>query len=94
MFDQLTSVAIHVVESSPHSNDSTAHEQQTCGYYDIEQRGFSILPSMFSQDETGELVRDLGKSAPGRSKAGIRNALRHEAIRDLAARTEAAQRCS
>jgi len=52
---------------------------------EIEQRGFSILPSMFSQNETGELVRDLGKSALRRSKAGIRHALRHEAIRDLAA---------
>jgi len=29
MFHQLTSVALHVVESSPHSSDSTAHEQHT-----------------------------------------------------------------
>jgi ectoine hydroxylase-related dioxygenase (phytanoyl-CoA dioxygenase family) len=52
---------------------------------DIEQRGFSILPSMFSQDETLELIHSLERSVLRRSKAGIRHALRNEAIRALAA---------
>jgi ectoine hydroxylase-related dioxygenase (phytanoyl-CoA dioxygenase family) len=52
---------------------------------DIEQCGFSILPSTFSQDETFALVRNLERSALKRSKAGIRHALQHQAIRDLAA---------
>jgi len=55
---------------------------------DIEQSGFSILPSTFSQDETLELVSDLQRSPLRRSKAGIRHALRHQAIRDLAADPE------
>jgi ectoine hydroxylase-related dioxygenase (phytanoyl-CoA dioxygenase family) len=51
---------------------------------DIEQCGFSILSSTFSQEETLEVIRDLQGSAPRRSKAGIRHALQHKAIRDLA----------
>jgi len=51
---------------------------------EIDQSGFSILRSTFSQDETSEVARDLERSVLQRSKAGIRHALRHKAIRDLA----------
>jgi len=51
---------------------------------DIAQCGFSILPDKFSQDETFQLIRDLENSALKRSKAGIRHALQHKAIRGLA----------
>lgn len=40
---------------------------------------------MFSKDQTGKIIRDLEKSELRRTKAGIRHALRHEAIRNLAA---------
>lgn len=40
---------------------------------------------MFSKDQTGKIIRDLEKSDLRRTKAGIRHALRHETIRNLAA---------
>ena len=52
---------------------------------EIEQRGFSILPATFLQHEMEKLIHDLDQSALRRSKAGIRHALRHEGIRNLAA---------
>jgi ectoine hydroxylase-related dioxygenase (phytanoyl-CoA dioxygenase family) len=51
----------------------------------IEQCGFTIFPSILSAGEMDKLNLDLEKSALARSKAGIRHALRHEAIRKLAA---------
>lgn len=53
---------------------------------EIEQSGFSILPSMFLPHETEKLIRDLEEATLRRSKAGIRHALRHESIRNLAAK--------
>jgi len=50
----------------------------------IEHRGFSILPSMFSKDQAEALCRDLENSELKRTKAGIRHALQHETIRNLA----------
>ena len=52
---------------------------------EVEQRGFSIFPFMLSKDETGKIIRDLERSELRRTKAGIRHALRHEALRNLAA---------
>jgi len=52
---------------------------------EIEQRGFSIFRVMFSAREMENLARELERSELRRSKAGIRHALRHEGIRDLAA---------
>jgi ectoine hydroxylase-related dioxygenase (phytanoyl-CoA dioxygenase family) len=52
---------------------------------EIEQRGFSILPAAFLQHEMEKFTQDLERSALARSRAGIRHALRHEGIRDLAA---------
>lgn len=40
---------------------------------------------MFSKDQTGKIIGDLEKSELRRTKAGIRHALRHETIRNLAA---------
>lgn len=52
---------------------------------EIEQRGFSILPATFLQNEMEKLTRDLEQSEMRRSKAGIRHALGHEGVQDLAA---------
>jgi ectoine hydroxylase-related dioxygenase (phytanoyl-CoA dioxygenase family) len=52
---------------------------------EVEQHGFSIVPGMFAQDQTKEIIRDLERSELRRTKAGIRHALRHEPIRQLAA---------
>jgi ectoine hydroxylase-related dioxygenase (phytanoyl-CoA dioxygenase family) len=54
----------------------------TCA--EIEERGFSILPATFQRHEMEELTRDVQQSELRRSRAGIRHALRHEGIRDLA----------
>jgi ectoine hydroxylase-related dioxygenase (phytanoyl-CoA dioxygenase family) len=51
---------------------------------DIEQLGFSVLSSTFSQDEILELVRAVEMSSLKQSKAGVRHALRYEPVRDLA----------
>jgi len=51
---------------------------------DIEQRGFSILPAMFLQREMEKLTRDLEEPGLQRSKAGIRHALKHDSIQNLA----------
>lgn len=52
---------------------------------EIEQRGFAILRAVFLPDEMEQLTNDLERSELRRSKAGIRHALQHEGIRDLAA---------
>jgi len=51
----------------------------------IEQRGFATFPAVFLPHEMEQLTHDLEQSELRRSKAGIRHALRHEGIRDLAA---------
>jgi hypothetical protein len=51
---------------------------------EVEQRGFSILPEMFSQNEMESLVREVERSGLRRSKAGIRHALQHDGIQNLA----------
>lgn len=51
---------------------------------EVEERGFAILPFRFLQDEMQWLIRDLEGSRLRRSKAGVRHALCHEAIRNLA----------
>lgn len=52
---------------------------------EIEQRGFSILSAAFLRREMDKLNDDLEPSELRRSKAGIRHALRHEGVGDLAA---------
>ena len=51
---------------------------------DIEQHGFSVLPAVFLQHEMEKLTHDLEQSGLRRRKAGIRHALRHDGIRNLA----------
>lgn len=51
---------------------------------EVEQRGFSILPSMFPKDEMEEFICKVKKSKLRRTKAGIRHALQHESFRNLA----------
>ena len=52
---------------------------------EVEERGFTIPPFRFLQDEMEKLIRDLEASPLRRSKAGVPHALRHEGIRKLAA---------
>lgn len=52
---------------------------------EVEQRGFTIPPFRFLRDEMEGLIRELDGSPLRRSKAGVRHALRHDAIRSLAA---------
>ena len=52
---------------------------------EVEQRGFTILPFKFLQEEMERLIRDLEGSPLRRSKAGVRHALHHVVIRNLAA---------
>jgi Phytanoyl-CoA dioxygenase (PhyH) len=73
---------ISVIISS-FGDSATPHMNSICA--DIEQRGFCILPPMFLQHEMEQLTHDLAHSTLKRSKAGIRHALQHEGIRDLAA---------
>lgn len=51
---------------------------------DLDQRGFSILPAIFLPHEMDKLERDLEQSGLRRSKAGIRHALHHQDVRNLA----------
>lgn len=51
---------------------------------EVEQRGFSILPDMFSQHEMEKLIHEIERSGLRRSKAGIRHALKNDGIRNLA----------
>ena len=80
IFRQLTTLRTAVVASTDTLviGYMTTHEQ-------IEQRGFFILSAAFLRHEMEKLTHDLEQSEMRRSKAGIRHALRHEGIRDLAA---------
>lgn len=51
---------------------------------EIERHGFSVLAPMFLKHEMDELSHELAQSTMKRSKAGIRHALQHDGIRDLA----------
>jgi hypothetical protein len=50
---------------------------------EIEERGFSIVPRIFLQHETDNLIHHLEESELRRSKAGIRHALKNDAVRTL-----------
>jgi ectoine hydroxylase-related dioxygenase (phytanoyl-CoA dioxygenase family) len=50
----------------------------------VEDRGFAILPGVFSSIEMQQLVDDLEHSTLRRSKAGVRHALKHPAVAALA----------
>jgi hypothetical protein len=51
---------------------------------DIDERGFAILANVFSQPEMEQLAGDVARSSLRRSKAGIRHALQHHAIHEMA----------
>jgi ectoine hydroxylase-related dioxygenase (phytanoyl-CoA dioxygenase family) len=52
---------------------------------DFEQRGFALLSGVFSPLEMQKLIGDLVRSDLKRSKAGVRHALKHASVADLAA---------
>src|ERR1700690_35351 len=52
---------------------------------DFKQRGFALLSGVFSPLEMQKLIGDLVRSDLKRSKAGVRHALKHASVADLAA---------
>jgi ectoine hydroxylase-related dioxygenase (phytanoyl-CoA dioxygenase family) len=50
----------------------------------VKNSGFAMLPSLFSGAEVKRLVEDLEKSTLSRSRAGIRHAIKHSAVAELA----------
>jgi ectoine hydroxylase-related dioxygenase (phytanoyl-CoA dioxygenase family) len=50
----------------------------------VKKSGFAIIPSLLSGKEVKSLLDDLDKSTLHRSRAGIRHALRHPAVTELA----------
>jgi ectoine hydroxylase-related dioxygenase (phytanoyl-CoA dioxygenase family) len=51
---------------------------------EIEQRGFAILPEVLTHNELDRLDESLKRDRLPRSRAGIRHALRHPAVLDVA----------
>ena len=49
----------------------------------IEEHGFGVLPEVLLPGETRRLIDDLDQSPLGRSKAGVRHALRHPSVAAL-----------
>jgi ectoine hydroxylase-related dioxygenase (phytanoyl-CoA dioxygenase family) len=50
----------------------------------VERSGFAILPPVLSGDEVKRLLADMNESTLHRSRAGIRHALKHPAVADIA----------
>ncbi len=50
----------------------------------VNRSGFAILPPLFSREEVASLLDDVNKSTLRRSRAGIRHALKHPAVAELA----------
>jgi ectoine hydroxylase-related dioxygenase (phytanoyl-CoA dioxygenase family) len=50
----------------------------------VERSGFAILPQVLSREEVASLLDDVNKSTLHRSRAGIRHALKHPAVAELA----------
>ena len=50
----------------------------------VERAGFAILPPVLSGDEVKRLLADMNESTLHRSRAGIRHALKHPAVADIA----------
>jgi ectoine hydroxylase-related dioxygenase (phytanoyl-CoA dioxygenase family) len=50
----------------------------------VKNEGFAILPPVFSASEVKRLLDDLDKSELRRSRAGIRHAITHQSVSELA----------
>lgn len=50
----------------------------------IKKSGYAILPPLLSSTEVNKLVEDLDNSTLRRSRAGIRHAIKHPAVSELA----------
>jgi ectoine hydroxylase-related dioxygenase (phytanoyl-CoA dioxygenase family) len=50
----------------------------------VAKTGYAILPSMFSEREIGRLSSDLASAKLQRSRAGVRHAFEHPAVKKLA----------
>ncbi len=51
----------------------------------VESQGFEIIPELFDQRRIASVIESLDASPLRRSRAGVRNALRIDSVRDLAA---------
>ena len=51
----------------------------------VEKRGFEILPKLFDRDSMASVSKSLDEMPLRHGRAGARNALRIESVRDLAA---------
>lgn len=54
------------------------------GFDSIQENGFAILPSMFSEDYLTRTLNDIGRCSSVRSRAGIRHALKLEPVQRIA----------
>jgi ectoine hydroxylase-related dioxygenase (phytanoyl-CoA dioxygenase family) len=50
----------------------------------VEKSGFAILPAILSADEVNRLLDEVNKSSLHRSRAGIRHAIKHPAVAEIA----------
>jgi len=50
----------------------------------IEEQGFAVIDDLLGLNEVEELIEELDRTPPPRSRAGLRHALRHPAIAALA----------
>jgi ectoine hydroxylase-related dioxygenase (phytanoyl-CoA dioxygenase family) len=50
----------------------------------IEENGFAILPGLFSQEYLDRLLQEIDESAPRRSRAGLRHAMKLAPVAELA----------
>lgn len=55
-----------------------------CGCDSIQETGFAILPSVFSEGFLAQTLNDISQCSPMRSRAGIRHALGLEPVRKIA----------
>ncbi len=51
---------------------------------EVEQRGFAILPEVLTRSEIERLDESLKRNSLPRTRAGMRHALRHPAVREIA----------
>ncbi len=51
----------------------------------VESQGFEIIPELFDQRRIASVIESLDASPLRRSRAGVRNALRIDSVRDVAA---------
>jgi ectoine hydroxylase-related dioxygenase (phytanoyl-CoA dioxygenase family) len=50
----------------------------------IEEHGFAVIPEVLTPEEVAQLLKDLARSTPRRTKAGVRHILGHASVAKLA----------